>query len=121
MFPRISSSLGFGHVEVGTVTPEAQPGNPLPRLFRYPNQNALVNRMGFNNFGVKAIVERLAKYYPKGQRSSPLGLNVGKSKQTVPEKAFEDYISAILCRCLSGRLYNCKHQFTKHSWLKVIA
>ena len=53
--------------------------------------------MGFNNFGAKAIVERLAKYYPKGQRSSPLGLNVGKSKQTVPEKAFEDYISAILC------------------------
>ena len=75
MFPGISSALGFGHVEVGTVTPLAQPGNPKPRLFRYPNENALVNRMGFNNRGVKALVDRVAKYYPKHSRLSPMGRN----------------------------------------------
>lgn len=92
MFPGISSALGFGHVEVGTVTPLAQPGNPKPRLFRYPNENALVNRMGFNNRGVKALVDRVAKYYPKHSRLSPMGINIGKGKNTPSEKAISDYI-----------------------------
>ena len=97
MFARISSALGFGHVEVGTVTPEAQAGNSLPRLFRYPNQVALVNRMGFNNLGAKAIVARLQKYYPKDTRISPVGVNIGKGKNTAPEKALDDYVSAFRC------------------------
>jgi len=94
MFSGISSSLGFGHIEVGTVTPDPQPGNPKPRLFRYPNQRSLVNRMGFNNFGSKAIVERLSKYNPKGSRMSPVGINIGKAKNTAPDFAIEDYLSA---------------------------
>ena len=92
MFPGISSSLGFGHIEVGTVTPLPQPGNPKPRLFRYPEEKALVNRMGFNNVGAKAVVERLARYNPIGSRVSPIGINIGKGKNTLPEKAINDYL-----------------------------
>jgi dihydroorotate dehydrogenase len=92
MFSSISSSLGFGHVEVGTLTPNAQPGNPQPRLFRYPESEALVNRMGFNNHGAIAAVERLRKYNPKGKRLSPVGINIGKGKETPPEEAIEDYL-----------------------------
>ena len=94
MFSGISSALGFGHVEVGTVTPEAQPGNPKPRLFRYPNQGSLVNRMGFNNLGSKALCERLSKYNPKGSRLSPVGVNIGKAKNTSPDLAINDYIQS---------------------------
>lgn len=92
MFSGVSSSLGFGHVEVGTVTPIPQPGNDKPRLFRYPEKHALVNRMGFNNLGASALVERLRKFNPKGRRLSPVGINIGKGKNTPPEKAIEDYL-----------------------------
>lgn len=94
MFPGISSALGFGHIEVGTVTPVEQSGNAKPRLFRYEEQKALINRMGFNNFGATALVRRIARYYPKGSRYSPLGINIGKGKATVLENAYEDYVSA---------------------------
>ncbi len=93
-FPGISSSLGFGHIEVGTVTPKGQPGNPRPRLFRYPKFNALVNRMGFNNEGSKALASRISKFYPKGKRFSPLGINIGKSKDTPLDQAHDDYLTA---------------------------
>lgn len=93
-FPGISSCLGFGHIEVGTVTPKGQPGNPRPRLFRYPNFNALVNRMGFNNVGSKALADQIAKVYPKGKRFSPLGINIGKSKDTTLDQALNDYLTA---------------------------
>ncbi len=93
-FPGVSSALGFGHVEVGTVTPGGQDGNEQPRLFRYPKFNALVNRMGFNNDGSKAMAERISKNYPKGQRRSPLGINIGKSKTTPLDRAIEDYLEA---------------------------
>ena len=82
--------LGFGHVEVGTVTPVAQPGNPTPRLFRLPEDKALINRMGFNNDGVDAMVERL-KNRPEGL---VVGGNIGKNKATPNEKAIDDYVMA---------------------------
>lgn len=82
------SSFGFGFIEVGTVTPKPQPGNPQPRLFRLPADKALINRMGFNNGGVDALVERLKKH-----RSSDLiiGGNIGKNKTTPNDQALEDY------------------------------
>lgn len=82
--------LGFGHVEVGTVTPVAQPGNPAPRLFRLPEDKALINRMGFNNDGVDAMVERL-KARPSGLI---VGGNIGKNKNTPNENAVDDYVIA---------------------------
>lgn len=79
--------LGFGHVEIGTVTPKPQPGNPKPRLFRLPADNALINRMGFNNDGIDAVVERL-KNRPK---DLIVGGNIGKNKVTPNENAILDY------------------------------
>lgn len=87
--------VGFGHVEVGTVTPEAQPGNPPPRLFRYPRHEALVNRMGFNNQGAEAMAGRLAGLPKPGARRGVVGVNIGKAKGTPLEEAHSDYI-----RCL---------------------
>jgi dihydroorotate dehydrogenase len=82
--------LGFGHVEIGTVTPLPQPGNPAPRLFRLPQDNALINRMGFNNDGIDAVVERLKKR-PAGL---VVGGNIGKNKITPNEEAINDYTIA---------------------------
>lgn len=82
-------ALGFGHVEVGTVTGEAQPGNPRPRLFRLPDDRAVVNRMGFNNDGAEVVAARLAA---RGRRTGPvLGVNIGKSKVVPEEEAVRDY------------------------------
>ena len=92
-FPRAIEALGFGHVEVGTVTPEGQPGNPRPRLFRYPDYHALVNRMGFNNRGAEVMLRSLAKHYPKGMRGVPVGVNIGKAKTTPLDKAVDDYLA----------------------------
>jgi dihydroorotate dehydrogenase len=92
-FPRALEALGFGHAEVGTVTPEGQPGNPRPRLFRYPEQHSLINRMGFNNKGAQQMLNALAKNYPKGKRGMPVGVNIGKAKTTTLENAVEDYLS----------------------------
>ncbi len=80
---RALAGLGFGHVEVGTVTALAQPGNPKPRLFRLPDDRAVVNRMGFNNDGAQAVADRLAGRRP-GQGGPVLGINIGKSK-VVPD------------------------------------
>ena len=83
------AQYGFGFVEVGTVTPMAQPGNPTPRLFRLPADGGLINRMGFNNEGVEALVERLKK------RKNPhliIGGNIGKNKTTPNEQALDDYL-----------------------------
>ena len=82
------SALGFGFIEVGTVTPKAQAGNPQPRLFRLPQDEALINRMGFNNEGVEALVERLKN---RKQNGLIVGGNIGKNKVTPNEKAIEDY------------------------------
>ncbi|HEY8993578.1 MAG TPA: quinone-dependent dihydroorotate dehydrogenase [Lacunisphaera sp.] len=89
-----AAALGFGHVEIGTVTFQAQPGNPKPRAFRYPPQQAVINRMGFNNDGAAALAARLAKLPGPGQRTIPLGVNLGKSKVTPLEGALEDYLGS---------------------------
>jgi len=90
-------ALGFGFVEIGTVTPKPQAGNDKPRLFRLPQDKALINRMGFNNDGVKAVVSRLKKWR-KSESSSGLagekliiGGNIGKNKVTPNEEAWKDY------------------------------
>ena len=82
------AALGFGFLEVGTVTPLAQPGNPRPRLFRFPAAESLQNAMGFNNGGMEAMRRRLEAVYPL---EIPLGINIGKNKATTPERALDDY------------------------------
>jgi dihydroorotate dehydrogenase len=83
-------SLGFGSVEVGTVTPRPQPGNPAPRLFRLPEHQALINRLGFNNAGMAAVGARLRELE---WRPGPVGLNLGKNKDTPNEAAVDDYVA----------------------------
>jgi dihydroorotate dehydrogenase len=89
-----AAALGFGHVEIGTVTALGQPGNPQPRMFRYPEEEAVINRMGFNNAGAEAVATRLAKQPPRGQRLIPLGVNLGKSKVTELDDAVADYLKS---------------------------
>lgn len=86
---RVMGALGFGCIEVGTVTPLPQPGNDLPRLFRLPKDHALINRMGFNNEGVDVMVTRLRK---TDRRNMIVGGNIGKNKSTPNEKAIDDYV-----------------------------
>lgn len=81
-------ALGFGHLEIGTVTPRPQPGNAPPRMFRYPAQQALINRMGFNNKGVAHMVGNLRRREYNGI----LGVNIGKNFDTPLEKAVDDYL-----------------------------
>jgi dihydroorotate dehydrogenase len=83
------AALGFGFIEVGTVTHQAQPGNPQPRLFRLPADRALINRQGFNNQGAAALAARLAAHRPDGV----LGINIGKSRVVPIEAAIEDYLA----------------------------
>jgi len=83
--------LGFGFVEIGTVTPKAQAGNPQPRLFRIPDQKALINRMGFNNDGVEVIAKRLKERKASTQSSLIIGGNIGKNKVTENQDAWKDY------------------------------
>ena len=82
------SKLGFGFIEVGTVTPRPQPGNPRPRLFRVKEAQGIINRFGFNNLGVDNLVENVkaAKY------NGILGINIGKNFDTPNEKAVDDYL-----------------------------
>ena len=84
-------ALGFGHVEIGTVTAQAQPGNPRPRLFRIPEQRALINRMGFNNEGADAVAARLAALRASGAKLPVIGVNIGKTKVVELEDAAGDY------------------------------
>lgn len=87
------ANFGFGHVEIGTVTPLGQKGNPKPRLFRLPADNALINRMGFNNEGADAVVHNLKKNKPK----VIIGGNIGKNTLTPADQAVKDY-----CSCFSA-------------------
>jgi dihydroorotate dehydrogenase len=84
-------ALGFSHVEIGTVTKRAQPGNPKPRMFRLPEANALINRMGFNNDGADEIAARLLRLRQSSSRLPVIGVNIGKNKDTSPEDAPSDY------------------------------
>ncbi len=83
------ASLGFGFVEIGTVTAEPQPGNPKPRLFRLPADRALINRMGFNNLGASAVARHL-----RARRSVPIGVNIGKTKRVPEAAAVADYVAS---------------------------
>ena len=85
-------ALGFGFIEIGTTTPRAQPGNPKPRMFRLPEQQAIINRLGFNNEGVDALVRNVERARRKG---GLLGINIGKNKDTPNESAEDDYLHCL--------------------------
>jgi dihydroorotate dehydrogenase len=86
--------LGFGFMELGTVTPRPQPGNPRPRIFRLPAEQGLINRLGFPNVGVEEVARRLEKIKDEGRwPSTPVGLNLGKNKDTPLENAGRDYVA----------------------------
>jgi dihydroorotate dehydrogenase len=85
------AQLGFGFIEVGTVTPKAQPGNPKPRMFRLPEHNALINRLGFNNGGVDQFLSNVAKSDWCKNKQGLIGLNIGKNANTPIENALDDY------------------------------
>ncbi|WP_161882569.1 quinone-dependent dihydroorotate dehydrogenase [Deinococcus alpinitundrae] len=91
----VFSNLGFGFVEVGTVTPRPQPGNESPRLFRLPPDEALINRMGFNNLGLDVVEGRL-----RGRHAVPVWANIGKNKDTLNGQAADDYLAGV--RALAG-------------------
>ena len=83
--------MGFGFIEIGTVTPRPQPGNPRPRMFRLPRESAIINRLGFNNQGVDALVARATR----ARRRAVLGINIGKNADTPIERAEDDYLSCL--------------------------
>jgi dihydroorotate dehydrogenase len=89
---RVWKHLGFGHIELGTVTAHGQPGNPQPRLFRLRESDAIINRMGFNNAGAEALAERLEAAGPIG---IPIGVSIGKTKVTPVEEAIGDYLTSL--------------------------
>jgi dihydroorotate dehydrogenase len=90
-------AMGFGFIEVGTVTPQPQPGNPKPRMFRLPQARALINRLGFNNDGLQAFLANVQRATRFRQRGGILGLNIGKNAVTPIERAVDDYLL-----CLDG-------------------
>lgn len=85
------AALGFGFIEVGTATPRAQPGNPKPRMFRLPEHAAVINRLGFNNGGVDALVRNVER----ANYAGVLGINIGKNKDTPNERAIDDYLHGL--------------------------
>jgi dihydroorotate dehydrogenase len=89
------ADLGFGSIEVGTVTPRAQPGNPKPRMFRIPAAGGIINRMGFNNGGVDAFVANVQSSRFYQDREGVLGLNIGKNADTPIERAADDYLHCL--------------------------
>jgi dihydroorotate dehydrogenase len=86
------SGLGFGHIELGTVTAQSQPGNPKPRIFRFQNDSALINRMGFPSEGADEVAIRLAAMRMRLKGLPPIGINIGKSKVTDIDRAIDDYL-----------------------------
>ncbi len=107
-------AMGFGFVEVGTVTPLAQPGNPKPRIFRIPEAGALINRLGFNNDGLAAFVAnvRRARFRARG---GILGLNIGKNAATPIERAADDYLALPRRRLPARRLRDRQHLEPEHA------
>lgn len=85
-------AMGFGFIEVGTVTPRAQPGNPKPRMFRLPQQQALINRLGFNNEGLESFLANVRRAHSFRARGGIVGLNIGKNASTPIENAVDDYL-----------------------------
>jgi len=108
-------ALGFGFVEVGTVTAQAQPGNPRPRIFRYPREQALINRLGFNNDGADVVAERLRRLRASRWRPSiPIGVNIGKTKITPLEKAAEEGSDRAVDAVLKGEKHAAEHEKAAH-------
>src|SRR5688572_21127397 len=103
LFMHAMAVLGFSHIEVGTITPRPQSGNPKPRLFRLIQSRALINRMGFNNDGVEVLAARLKKKRPEGLI---IGANIGKNKDTPNEDAVNDYLKCFIA------LYDLVDYFT---------
>ena len=104
------AALGFGFIEIGTVTAKAQPGNPRPRIFRYPQQKAVINRLGFNNDGADVIAARLRSLRRSDRWPGiPVGINLGKSKLTPIEEAVDDYLYS----------YRLLHEFADYIVLNV--
>jgi dihydroorotate dehydrogenase len=99
--PHVWAALGFGFAELGTLTAQAQPGNPKPRLFRLPEQQGLINRLGFNNRGAAAVAAELQARLARRPSRIPLGINLGKSRATPIENAVEDY------RASFAALFDC--------------
>ena len=89
------SAFGFGFMEVGAITAQAQPGNPKPRLYRLPKDEALINRLGFNNEGAEAIAIKLDRLRARGGRGRrfPLGMNIGRTKIVETKDAVADFLS----------------------------
>ena len=90
-------AMGFGFIEVGTVTPKGQPGNPKPRMFRLPERQALINRLGFNNEGLEAFIHNVRQSRSFRAGGGVLGLNIGKNASTPIDQAADDYLA-----CLDG-------------------
>lgn len=88
-------AVGFSHIEVGTVTPLPQPGNPKPRLFRLIKDKGIINRMGFNNVGAEKLRKRILKAKKRVRKDFVIGVNIGKNKETPLESAFDDYAKCI--------------------------
>jgi dihydroorotate dehydrogenase len=88
-------AMGFGFIEVGTVTPKGQPGNPKPRMFRLPQANALINRLGFNNLGLDAFLANVRRAHSFRAAGGILGLNIGKNAATPIENAVDDYLTGL--------------------------
>lgn len=86
------AALGFGYLEVGTVTPKPQAGNPKPRVFRHPSERSLQNALGFNNAGGAAMQKALSRQLPF---PLPVGINIGKNRMTAPERALQDYVGLV--------------------------
>lgn len=87
------AAMGFGFIEIGTITARPQPGNPKPRIFRFPGQRALINRLGFNNHGADTVARRLQELKQAGRwPQTPIGINIGKSMATPLTNAIEDYL-----------------------------
>ena len=88
-------AMGFGFIEVGTVTPKAQPGNPKPRIFRLPAKQALINRLGFNNTGLAAFINNVKRAHSFRAAGGIVGLNIGKNANTPMERAVDDYLTCL--------------------------
>jgi dihydroorotate dehydrogenase len=106
--PHVWPLLGFGFAELGTITARPQPGNPLPRLFRLPADRALINRFGFNNSGADAVAQRLIHLLRAARPTTPIGINIGKSKVTALASAADDYLHSFrqLAPCASYVVIN---------------
>ncbi len=89
------AALGFGFIEIGTVTPRPQPGNPKPRLFRLPARQAIINRMGFNNYGVEALIANVERARFGPAHGNVLGINIGKNADTPIDRAAADYVECL--------------------------